>query len=306
MKAIDWIGNILLAGAYTAGLMGISFGGTTYEWGSGSTIALFVVSGVFFVFLAIHQVWSNPNHRMFPVQYLKNKDLLVQFLVGASAGTSSFVTLYFVPLYFQFVQQSSALLAGVRLLPFIGALAVFTILNGHFMGRSGYTVPWYLVGSALVIAANIMLYSIDLSTGSGFIYGAEVLNGIGTGMFLNAPFSVAQWLVPKSEIPVAVGFIMCARGGGLAIALATGNTIFLNLAQDAIRDLLPTLNKADVLGLISGASSNLLATLTDNQQEAVLAAIVHAISRVFIMSIASGCFCFALTPLMDRKKIKLG
>ncbi|KAF2802515.1 MFS general substrate transporter [Mytilinidion resinicola] len=306
MKAVDWIGNTLVIGVYVSGLMAISFGGTTFAWNSVQDIALFCISGVLFMALCIHQVWSNWQNRMFPVHFLKNRGLLIQFLVGASAGTSSFVTIYFIPLYFQFVQHSSSLLAGVRLLPFIGSLATFTMLNGHLMARSGYSMPWYATGSALVIAANSMLYTIDLPTSNGFIYGAMVLNGIGTGMFLNAPFAVAQWLAPPEEISSAVGFIMCARGGGLAIALSIANAIFLNLAENRIRDLFPTLGIAQIQSLTSGAGSALLETLNSTQQQEVLAAIVYAISRVFITSIASGCFCLCLSLFMDRRKIKIG
>lgn len=128
--------------------MAISFGGTTFAWNSAQEIAMFCLSGVLLIALCIHQVWSDSKNRMFPVHFLKNGGLLIQFLVGASAGTSSFVTIYFIPLCFQFVQHSDSLLAGVRLLPFIGCLAVFTMLNGHLMARSGYS----------------MLYKLDLST----------------------------------------------------------------------------------------------------------------------------------------------
>lgn len=47
-----------------------------------------------------------------------------------------------------------------------------------------------------------------------------VLNGVGTGMFLNALFAVAQRRAPPQETLSAVGFIMCARRGGFAIALS--------------------------------------------------------------------------------------
>ncbi|KAL9090491.1 MAG: hypothetical protein Q9165_005252 [Trypethelium subeluteriae] len=41
LRNIDWLGMILLAGAATALIMGICFGGVVYPWGSGRTIALF-------------------------------------------------------------------------------------------------------------------------------------------------------------------------------------------------------------------------------------------------------------------------
>ncbi|KAJ5971624.1 uncharacterized protein N7479_001542 [Penicillium vulpinum] len=306
MRAVDWIGNTLVIGVYVSGLMAISFGGTTFEWNSAQEIAMFCVSGVLLIMLCVHQVLSDPKNRMFPVHFLKHWGLLIQFLVGASAGTSSFVTIYFIPLYFQFVQHSGSLLSGVRLLPFIGSLAAFTMLSGNFMVKSGYSMPWYVIGSVLVIAANAMLYKLDLSTSNGFIYGGMVLNGIGTGMFLNAPFAVAQWLAPPQETSSAVGFIMCARGGGLAIALSIANSIFLNLAENGIRHQFPTMDKTQIQSLTSGVGSSLLDSLSEGQKQEVLAAIVYAISRVFILSIASGCFCLCLSIFMDRRKIKVG
>lgn len=306
LKSIDWVGNVIMVGGYTSLLMAISFGGGTYAWNSAQEIALFCVAGVLFIVFGFHQVWSKEQRRMFPIHFLKDRNLLIQFLVGAAAGTSSFVTIYFVPLYFQFVQDSSSLLAGVRLLPFIGSLAVFTLLNGHLMARSGYSMPWYAAGSALVIAANAMLSHINLSTSNGYIYGAMVLNGVGTGMFLNAPFSVATWFVPPKEVPSVVGFIMCARGGGLAIALSIGNTIYLNLAQNKIKHLFPSATYSQIQSLTSGLGGSFSDSLSSSQKQELLTAIVYAISRVFIQSLASGCFCLLLAIFMDRKKINIG
>ncbi|KNG83528.1 hypothetical protein ANOM_007760 [Aspergillus nomiae NRRL 13137] len=99
---------------------------------------------------------------------------------------------------------------------------------------------------------------------------------------------------------------MCARGGGLAIALSIAKAIFLNLADNRIRYDFPDLDKTEFQNLTSGSGSTLLKTLTPNQQQQVLAAIVFAISRVFIKSIASGCLCLILSLFVDRTKQKLG
>jgi len=40
---IDYIGTILIAGAFVSGVMAISFGGSVYAWNSGRIIGLFVV-----------------------------------------------------------------------------------------------------------------------------------------------------------------------------------------------------------------------------------------------------------------------
>ena len=72
--------------------------------------------------------------------------MLTLFAEIAAAGTPSFVIIYFVPLYFQLIQHNSALNAGIKLLPYIVPLVVFTMLNGIFMGKLGFYMPWSIVG----------------------------------------------------------------------------------------------------------------------------------------------------------------
>ena len=308
MAEIDWIGNTLITGAFVSGIMAIAFGGITYPWNSGQTIGLFCCCVVLLIILSVQQgliLLTTKQRRMFPVQYLRLKEMLILFAETAAAGTSSFVTIYFVPLYFQFVQHDSALTAGIRLLPYIVPLVVFTMLNGVLMGRLGYYMPWFLVGGVLMLVSNVMLYTITLDTNAGFVFGAEVLGGIGTGLFVNAPFSVSQWLVSPKEIPSAVGFIMCARVGGIALALAMANSIFLNLAENSISHILPMATKAEVQSAISGVGSSLLDDLDAKTRQEILNAIINALRKGFTLGIAAGALSIALSVFMDRDKIVL-
>ena len=308
MAEIDWVGNTLITGVFVSGLMAINWGGITYPWNSGQTIGLFCCSVVLLAALGVQQgliVLTTKQRRMFPVQYLRLKEMLILFAVTAAAGTSSFVTMYFVPLYFQFAQHNSALTAGVRLLPYIVPLVTFTMLQGEFMGKLGYYMPWFLVGGVFMLVSNVMLYRINLDTKAGYVFGAEVLGGIGTGLFVNAPFSVSQWILPPKDIPAAAGFIMCARVGGIGLALAMANSIFLNLAENAISHVLPSASKTQVQSLVSGVGSSLLDNLDANTQREVLNAIVNALRKGFALGITAGALAIALSVFMDRKKIVL-
>lgn len=308
MAEVDWIGNTLIAGLFVSVIMAIAFGGTTYPWNSGQTIGLFCCSVVLLITLGFQQgfnLFTTKSRRMFPVQYLRLKEMLILFAETAAAGTSSFVTIYFVPLYLQFVQHDSALTAGIRLLPYIVPLVVFTMLNGMFMGKFGYYMPWFLVGGVLMLVSNVMLYTITLDTKVAFVFGAEVLGGIGTGIFVNAPFSVSQWLVSPKDIPSAVGFIMCARVGGIALALAMANSIFLNLAENSISNILPMASKTEVQSAISGVGSSLIDNLDANTRQEILNAIVNALRKGFTLGIAAGALSVALAVFMDRNKIVL-
>lgn len=308
-REIDYIGTLLQVGAFVSGIMALSFGGTLYDWKSATIIALLVLSGVLFILLGLQQTFTiltTLSRRVFPVHYVVQKEMAILFAQIAAASTNSFVTIYFIPIYFQFVQTDQALRAGVRLLPFIIPLVFATMLNGALMEKLKYYLPWFLVGGLLIIVSNAMLFHVSLTISTAYIYVALVFGGLGTGAFVNAPFAIAQWLVPPEEIALAVGFITCAQVAGITIALGVANAVFLNLAENSIADLLPGVAKADVQAAISGVGGAFLRTLDPEMQRKVRGAVVVAIQRVFVLGIAAGAVAVVLALGMSRAAIALG
>lgn len=306
LAQIDWLGPILFVGAYVSGIMAIAFGGVLYAWGDSRIIGMFVCSGVLFILFFIQQgfnILTTYDQRIFPIQYLKNKEMILLFIETAAAGTSSFVPIYFIPLYFQFVKGDGALDAGVRLLPFIVSMVVFNLVNGVAMSAVGYYMPWYLLGGVFVLVSGVLLQITKLTTNVGQIYGALVIGGIGTGVFSQAGFSVAQSLVPPEEIPTAVGFITCAQVGGSAIALSVANTLFLNRATLQIMNLLPGQTKTSVQAMISGANAALLDSLSDTLRTDVLKAIVTSVTDALVLDLTAGCIAILVAVFLRRTKM---
>lgn len=174
------------------------------------------------------------------------------------------------------------------------------------MEKLKYYLPWFLIGGLLIIISNVMLFYVSLTISTAYIYAALVFGGLGTGLFVNAPFAIAQWLVPPEEIALAVGFITCAQVSGVTISLAIGNAVFLTVAENSITELLPGVAKADVQAAITGVGGAFLRTLSPELQRAVLRAIVVAIQRVFILGITAGVLAVVLALGMSRAAIDLG
>lgn len=305
---LDMVGTLLQVGAFVSGILAVSFGGVLYDWNSGTIIGLFVCSGVLFIALGVQQeftILTTEARRVFPIEYARKKELVILFSQIAAGSTNSFIAIYFIPLYFQFVQQDEALQAGVRLLPYIIPLVFGTMLNGALMEKLKYYMPWFLVGGLLVIVSNAMLYHITLTINAGFIYGALALGGLGTGLFVNAPFAIAQWLVPTEELALAVGFVSCAQVAGVTISLSIGNAVFLNLAQNSIEKILPGASKLNVQAAISGTGGSFLKTLDEGKQKLVLEAIIGAIQKVFILGLVAGVLAVVLSAFMNRGVIDL-
>ncbi|KAJ5519995.1 MFS drug efflux transporter [Penicillium fimorum] len=271
-REIDWLGRILNLGAFLSGIMPISFGGLTWAWGSGNIIGLFVCSGVLFILFGPQQV----------------------FII---AGTACFVPVYFVPLFFQFTRGDGALDTGVRLLPFIIPCIVMICVNGGVMSAYGLYMPWYTIGGAI-------FYTVGVDTSAAHIYGYSILTGLGTGMYLQASFSVSQASVALDMVASASGFITRALVVGTTIALAIANSAFSNESQKSIIHLLPNISIQEVEAVISGTST-LVSSLPAAEKVKVESAIVDAMGETYILVIVAGALTLLLGLAMKRERLFL-
>ena len=306
LAKLDYLGTLLMVGACVAGVMAINFGGIIYPWNSGQTISCFVVSGVLFIIFGLQQgfcILTTEENRIFPCQFLKDRTLVILFMQMSSSVTIFFVPIYFIPLFFQFARNDNAVEAGVRLLPLICLLVFATIMNGVFMSKYGYYMPWFLAGGCFALIGSALMYTVKTDTSVSKIYGYTVLLGIGGGMYAQASFAIAQVKVKPQEIPSAIGFISLAQIGAATIALAIANSVFLNQATNGILAILPNVPRSVVQSSVSGAGSTFFRTLDPSVKTAVLGAVTHAISRIYILAITGSALTIVLSLFMSREKV---
>lgn len=306
LSQLDYLGTILMVGACVSGVMAINFGGTIYPWNSAQTIACFVVSGVLFIIFGLQQsfyILTTEETRLFPCQFLKSRILIILFMQMSAAITVFFVPIYFIPLFFQFTRNDSAVEAGVRLLPLVCVLVFAVIVNGALMSKYGYYQPWYLAGSCLALIGSALMYTVTLETSNSRIYGYQVLLGIGAGMYAQAGYAIAQVKVKPHEVPQAIGFISLAQIGGATIALAIANSVFLNQATNGILAILPNESRDVVQSALSGAGSTFFETLNSSVKVAVLEALAYAISRVYILAMTGASLSIVLAIFMPIEKV---
>ncbi|KAI9765802.1 MAG: hypothetical protein M1840_007084 [Geoglossum simile] len=311
IAGLDFVGAILIMGAFCCGVVGLSFGGSLFAWWvalsviqldidsptlthyrkSATIIVLLVFSVVLTILFGIQQVWTvatTAETRLLPVQYFKSRTLLLMFILGTISAAPLFIPVYFIPLFFQFTKGDSALDAAVRLLPFMFMAVFFSLLNGAVMGKDGRYAPWYIISAAIVIAGSALMFTVDENTSTSRIYGYSALLGIGAGCIIQTGFIVAQAVVPRSEMSSSVAFINLAQIGGLVLCLTLANTIFLNLAQKYVRDVLPDADPNTIKAAISGSVSTLLRTLSPEVQKQIMQAVISAINKTYVVVIAFG------------------
>lgn len=286
--------------------MAISFGGTVYAWSSGPIIALFVLFGVLMIVFLTQQILciaTTKETRLWPVEFLTNPFMVNMFLQVAGATTGVFVPIYFIPLYFSFVEGDAALQSGVRLLSYVIPMVVICVINGYSMSYFGYYTPWFIFGAIFTLVGSALLYTIDTSTSNARVYAYSALSGLGSGAYIQATFSVAQLKAPKGLGKYVVGFLTNAQLAGPAFALSIANAAFLNEATNSLENILPQISKSQIQLVIDGAGSDIVDSLGVDTKQMVTGAIVKALDKPFVVSLTAGALTLLLALCLKWEKL---
>ena len=182
---IDVVGFVLFAGALCSGIMAVSFGGALFFWNSGTIIGLLCCSGGLWIAFLSQQMtatFTTKTDRLLPLHILHSLEMWILIIgAGCSIGIM-FITIYYIPLYFQFVRRESAIRSAVDLLPFLFTTVFAMLISGRLITSYGYYKPWFTVGSSLVLAMSVCLYTTEIDTSHGKIYGYLIIGGVGTGL----------------------------------------------------------------------------------------------------------------------------
>lgn len=306
---IDWVGVALNAIVFAFFQVVLTLAGSTWRWDSPGPIVFWIVFGVCLVLFALQQVYSiftTPEFRLFPVQFLKHRTHILLYVVTACSATTAFTTIYYVPLFFQFTKGDSAIHAAIRLLPFITVLVTFIMLTGGSLPKVGRYMPYYVISGAFMIIGGALMHTVNPTTSAGKIYGYEVLLAVGAGLSLQTAYTVIIVKVLPKEVPAAIGFINVAQIGSIPIALSIAGSVFQNVGYNELRAALSQFNfsEADLRTALGGVESIILKDAGEVQTLA-LAAIVRTIGKIWILPIAAGALCFVSGIFMSREKLEL-
>jgi hypothetical protein len=289
-------------------VLALTFGGTIWSWGDGRTIGTFVACGVILILFALQQffaVFTTPERRLFPIEFLASRSMILLHIGTACSTTAAFIAMYYVPLLFQFTRGDTGLESAVRLLPFVLVFIFFIIGSGVVLPHIGYYMPFYVVAGVFMLIGGALMYTVKASTSTSAIYGYTVLIAIGSGISSQVAYSVASAKVQSQQVAAAIGFINVAQIGGIVIALTISGTVFQNIAFNALGKILYPLGftASDVRGAIAGSRSALFEHVPADAEAMVIEAIVQAIDKTYALVITAGAFGLVTSVVLRRERL---
>lgn len=129
-RQLDLIGFALFAPAVIQLLLALQYGGNQYPWDSPQTIGLFCGAGATFL------AWFFWNRRkgstaLLPPSMISRRTVWTAAMFNAFEFVAMYGTLYYLPVYFQSIDDASAIMSGVYIMPmFLPQLVTASIAGG--------------------------------------------------------------------------------------------------------------------------------------------------------------------------------
>jgi EmrB/QacA subfamily drug resistance transporter len=216
---IDWWGALLLVTGVSSLLLGLSWGGTEYDWDSAQIIGLFVAAVVLLAgFIAVETRATEP---ILPLRLFKGRSFSLATGATMVLGFAMFGSIIFVPLYLQIVKGATPTESGLLMLPMMVGIIGASVVSGRVISSVG-RYKWFPVAGTALMAAGLALFvglHVDTPLWQAFIYMAVM--GMGLGMAMQPLVLAVQSKLEMRDMGAGTSTATFSRslGGALGVAV---------------------------------------------------------------------------------------
>ncbi|KAK6522217.1 hypothetical protein TWF281_002784 [Arthrobotrys megalospora] len=295
---LDAIGTTMLVPGVVCLVLAMQWGGQKYDWNNGRIVALLVLMSVLLVGFAAVQILL-PKTATLPTRIFKQRSVVSGFWQTLCIGSSMYIFVYFLPLWFQTIKGISAVDSGIRILPFMLSMVLGSIVSGAVTTRIGYYNPFAIVGSCIMAVGGGLLTTLQLDSGPGQWIGYQVVYGLGMGLCFQVPNLAAQTVLPKEDVPIGIALMFFGQLLGAAIFVAVGE----NVLGNQLVNLLAGVGGIDKTSITEGGATTLLNELDAGLRDTVLVAYNEALRRVFQVGLVVTCLAVIGAATLEWKSI---
>ncbi|KAK7706654.1 hypothetical protein SLS64_007485 [Diaporthe eres] len=288
-RRLDLVGTALLVPAVVMLLLALHYGGGgAYPWGSATVVGLFCGAGAVGALFVAWEWHVGGEDAMMPLSMFRERVVLAGSLTNLCLFSCTFVTSYFLPLYFQSVQGSSPFTAGVHMLPSIISQLITAVLSGFAVSKLGYYLPWALFSAVLSSVGAGLISTWTVGTNTGTWIGYQIILGVGRGAGIQMALIAVQTVLPSSQIAVAMAMLTFIQGLGSAVLISVANTIFDDSLASQIRSRAP---HVDPKAVIAAGATAFRKVVPAEDLPAVVKSYAVSFDRTFYLAVALSALC---------------
>lgn len=238
----DFVGFALCSAGFCLILLGLTFGGNEYSWGSGTIIAYLVIGIVlsiaFFLYdFFVFNRFKAPRENMVYRPLVSWNVISKPGVITATAVNFTICLMYnaqviYIVQFFQLIHGSTAWKAGIHLIACVVPTIITVNISGIINGKTGHVKFIIVVGVVAAIVGAGLLTLLDNNSGSSKHIGLLILPGIAFGAIIQSTLMSSQIQIDKSSPSFRHDFISVTTINSFAKALGTAfggvisNTVF--------------------------------------------------------------------------------
>ncbi|KAJ1848083.1 hypothetical protein H4S02_000332 [Coemansia sp. RSA 2611] len=296
LKKIDVLGSLVLVGAVVMLLLGLTWGGKTFPWKSARVICLLVFGVVMLgVFMLIE--WKVAADPTVPMHLFRNRNVSLSVLGQFFLGVGMFSPMFFIPIWYTIVKNSSAIAAGLHLLPYLLSVSLVSVASGFLVTKTGRYRALVIFGTALFVLGAGLMVLFDENTNMGKQIGFMLIMGFGLGLNIQILLIVVQTAAPIADMASATTLFLFMRILGSSIGVAILQSIF----QNAVIPKLNVLSEQypDHAQAFADSLNDQSAIYKSNLPDDVRTQLIHyyvlALQKVFIANVPFTAISFLFT-----------
>lgn len=281
-------------------LLALQWGGTKYPWSNGRIIALLVLFGVLIIVFIGIQIWKG-EYATVPLHIVRKRSIAFGALFGFFIGSSFFVIVYFVPIWFQAIKEVSATKSGIMCIPMVLAMVVFSLLSGGTVTAVGYYVPLFYLSSVLSAIGVGLLTTFTTTTGHPKWIGYQVIYGAGVGIGFQLPIIATQVVLSTKDVAVGTAIVMFSQTLGGALFASVAQNIFSNRLVTGVVKAVPGIDPSIVLHV---GATELRKAIPPQFIDGVQEAYNTALTNTWYVSVALSAISIVGAMGMEWKSVK--
>lgn len=281
-------------------LLALQWGGTRYAWGSARIIALFVVFGVLITAFIVIQ-FIKGDKATIPPRIIKKRSVAFGAFFIFCVGSSFFIIIFYLPIWFQAIKGVTATTSGVMIIPMVLSLVIFSILGGAAITTFGHYGPFYYLSVILSSIGVGLLTTFTTDTGHSKWIGYQVLYGAGIGMGLQLSLIAVQVVLSLDDVAIGMVIIIFFQTLGGALFVSVGQNVFSNRLVSGISEAAPTLDPSDILKV---GATQLKTMIPPEFLDPVQEAYNSALTNTWYVSVAMSVLAIIGAAGMEWKSVK--
>lgn len=205
---MDPLGTALMMAGIISYILALQYGGQTKPWGSSTVIGLLVGFVLIMIVFGVWEYFQGERAMVVP-RLMKKRSVGASAIFSLFFAGAYFIVIYYLPIYFQSIDNVGPTQSGVRNLPIILSVTFATVASGVAITVTGYAIPLVIGGATLATISAGLLYTLDIGTGSGKWIGYQILGGLGWGIAFQIPIIVGQASSTSEDMSSTTAVILC-------------------------------------------------------------------------------------------------